>query len=668
MRSVAPGLFFFAALLLCRRAIAAGEACTPCTQLGTWRDCADAETPCKLCSWLPGQYFTGAGAYNATSCPYQTAPACPSGQYRRVASGNILGVPDGPGTCLNCTNALPQFNYYSASGGYANQCPLSPCPQCGVGEYRVGCGGASAGACRNCSNAGPAQYYAGPGTYAADSCPTAACPACLTGQYTECGLGATGPCRNCSNAGPSEYYPEDAPLNLNATCNVSACDKATSCGDGPAFLRGCGQGAPGACVACSTCSEGLQFYAIDCQDFEDTVCEACETAPCLQGFYQERACSTGSGTSDSWNQRCLPCRDCAPGREFAPRGYNCEGGRNRVCLNCSACQGGGAPLYPCTVNSDAICENVAGCRTQVNYTLEPWMRAEYACLPGEYLVGMDPAKDPVQQCARCPAHLYGPNGFWCEPCPGYKEPYNTDRTACVCHRPTLEREDGSCLCPAGHAFDAGGCSPCPPNTYNASALVLEERWWLQVTRCAPCPPGYASPAGSTSCDPCPWGTYRRAQDDLCRECSPGSYAPDPTRFVCEPCSADCPALQYKTPCPTSRAHHICEPCDPLPQHARPVVYCDYICEEGYYHDNQTCLACSTRECPPGYAPTPCTLFADGNCDEPCVNATKPLFHSTWTRGCEWGCEEGYVVRWSNYFLYQTASCVPAEAQSFYYRL
>jgi hypothetical protein len=99
-----------------------------------------------------------------------------------------------------------------------------------------------------------------------------------------------------------------------------------------------------------------------------------------------------------------------------------------------------------------------------------------------------------------------------------------------------------------------------------------------------------------------------------------------------------------------------------------VVYCDYICEEGYYHDNQTCLACSTRECPPGYAPTPCTLFADGNCDEPCVNATKPLFHSTWTRGCEWGCEEGYVVRWSNYFLYQTASCVPAEAQSFYYRL
>ena len=117
MRSVAPGLFFFAALLLCRRAIAAGEACTPCTQLGTWRDCADAETPCKLCSWLPGQYFTGAGAYNATSCPYETAPACPSGQYRRVASGNILGVPDGPGTCLNCTNALPPFTYYSRGGG-----------------------------------------------------------------------------------------------------------------------------------------------------------------------------------------------------------------------------------------------------------------------------------------------------------------------------------------------------------------------------------------------------------------------------------------------------------------------------------------------------------------------------------------------------------------------
>ena len=78
-------------------------------------------------------------------------------------------------------------------------------------------------------------------------------------------------------------------------------------------------------------------------------------------------------------------------------------------------------------------------------------------------MGMDPSQSPMQRCAQCPAHLYGPNGFWCKPCQGYKEPY-TDLTACVCHRPTLERVDGSCLCPACHAFDAGCCSPCPPNT------------------------------------------------------------------------------------------------------------------------------------------------------------------------------------------------------------
>ena len=98
---------------------------------------------------------------------------------------------------------------------------------------------------------------------------------------------------------------------------------------------------------------------------------------------------------------------------------------------------------------------------------------------------------------------------------------------------------------------------------------------------------------------------------------------------------DCPALQYKTQCPTSSSHHVCKACYQLPPHVSPVVYCFYICKEGYYHYNQTCLACLCLQCKcsPGFVPTPCTLLGNANCNKPCVNTTKSLFNSKWTLGC-----------------------------------
>ena len=167
--------------------------------------------------------------------------------------------------------------------------------------------------------------------------------------------------------------------------------------------------------------------------------------------------------------QCVDCVECEAGTYLSA---GCTEGKPKVCANCSAC-GTGYPLFDCTTRSDTVCEEVASCRLNASFVLHDWLLlGDFQCLPGLYLSGV--AGDGVKQCARCPGHLVGLNGYWCEPCVRCKGPY--DRTECVCHGVTVANSAGECECGFGCESVGTECVACGEDVFDKATLALGGSW------------------------------------------------------------------------------------------------------------------------------------------------------------------------------------------------
>ena len=78
--------------------------------------------------------------------------------------------------------------------------------------------------------------------------------------------------------------------------------------------------------------------------------------------------------------------------------------------------------------------------------------------------------------------------------------------------------------------------------------------------------------------------------------------------------------------------------------------CAYLCANGYHRVNNTmCMPCTEKQCSPGFKSSGCSDSSDAMCT-PC----PPVGHATWTTGCNFVCENGFVLN-------STRGCVPCDA-------
>ena len=206
------------------------------------------------------------------------------------------------------------------------------------------------------------------------------------------------------------------------------------------------------------------------------------------------------------------------------------------------------------------------------------------------------------------------------------------------------------------------CVLCQEDTYNPVGLELLDEWWDQYATCLPCPPGTTSQHGATVCTDCQEGQYRQAGQLGCQNCTiAGYYARNSSSAgSCTACNRSCPVAYDQQPCPLNPGFYTCQPCPPAPHNANYWSNCLYTCDEGHYAYNDTCLACNTSVCEPGFNRSQCTAWFDSDCLEECQNESKPLWYSQWTTGCSWACDPGYTLAVKNYALFKLYECVPAQ--------
>lgn len=197
------------------------------------------------------------------------------------------------------------------------------------------------------------------------------------------------------------------------------------------------------------------------------------------------------------------------------------------------------------------------------------------------------------------------------------------------------------------------CGPCEQNTYGLGG------------ECYACGAGQVSAIGATSCETCAAGKYRLQSQAQCTSCEQGWYAPNVSGALgCVKCNTSCTLGTTRTACPNnpSANYSLCIPCaDSLPGNASWIEGCAYNCLPGFYRTQGGCVRCSVnRICPAGFTPSPCGAQEDLNCDTPCQNTSKPDFYSTWlgNNGCQWGCETGYGLVITDYWMFKVYECAP----------
>lgn len=613
------------------------SACVPCP-VGSYQNASNASAclPCRA-----GTYQNATGASVCQPCRaggYQNATGasacrlCPPGGF----TGDIPSV-----ACLPCPPGASQ----NASGRGA-------CPPCPAGQYQNQSG---ATACLACA---PGRYQKQSGATECAQCPPAmyqnassqsACLGCTVSLYI---LGLTA----CSLCPAGEYHGS----SMDTAC--------TQCSPGVSFNPRAGATA---CAACTQCG-GSEWFTRSCTPASDSTCAPCRV--CAHGMYAAGSCERGSSmppTPNSQDALCLPCEACPDGT-FLSGG--CVDNAHGECSNCTECEN---VLMQCTPLSDAVCGETANCRHAPRREVYAWLEPSYYCAQGQYLVGLNSSAD-APTCARCPPGTYGPNGLWCEVCPGYKVPY-FDGTQCVCHSGTAQNARDNCECGAGMEFEDAGCAPCAAGTFSDWALELRDDWWTQYKRCEPCPAGADSPAGASACEACPHGTYREANASAgCLACDvPGDFAEDPASGAsCTPCNATCPPGFAPEPCPAYAGGDLflCTACPDPPANASgtagarasAVTACNWQCDAGFYQANASaCAPCTAGDCPvPGYNRSACTPWRDSDCDQPCRDDRKPPFNSRWTSGCQWACNAGYTLQATDYLLWVEYSCVVAGSRLF----
>lgn len=122
------------------------------------KDCTGTVSgTCASCTTAnASQVYVTKGSWSNTCQVDGCVKTCPIGQY--ISNCGVGGVTTAALTCSNCTNAIPNVNFYYTQGTYTpGSCLVSPCRVCDNGNYLVGCGsvassGTASGMCNTCSN------------------------------------------------------------------------------------------------------------------------------------------------------------------------------------------------------------------------------------------------------------------------------------------------------------------------------------------------------------------------------------------------------------------------------------------------------------------------------------------------------------------------------------
>ena len=424
-------------------------------------------------------------------------------------------------------------------------------------------------------------------------------------------------------------------------------------------------------MGCATCDAAGQYYARACTAGLNSLCGTCSS--CGTGEYRTQDCFQGGLASAGWGGACQTCSTCVAGETFMRRA--CGAREDTLCVGCSQC--GGVVKTPCGAEVDTECPHTSECREDVvdneTFVEYDWMPGR--CRQGQYVTSVSTAG---VECAACPEYLWGPNGLWCERCPGFREPY-FDASSCVCAANTQPVAGShNCSCGLGYSFGDLGCLECSEGFYNDVVLELGEAWYDQTGKsCLECPAGTWSGSRSSGCYKCAFGQFSLGGAGWCSNCSQTGYFAQSAsdEASCVACNSTCEVGWYPTPCPFYAGSDLflCLPCPDTPsnatrnppQNARAGSACDWRCDAGFYKFDGTCLECNASACEPGYNRSTCTDGLDSNCDEACVDAAKPEYNSQWTVGCQWACLEGYEYQVQDYYMFQLYSCVLRGAVGVY---
>jgi hypothetical protein len=370
-----------------------------CVGVGLWVPVARAQT-------YPGtnKYYSGAGINGATTCQVTLCSSltpCKTFEYRLGCGGNSSGA------CTTCTSPTLTNQYYSSSGGLANNCGVTAHKSCPRGSKTINRNISYEGDCVSCGPLALGFFYDTPTSPADEDCSFSARTKCQSHQYDANYLNANldANCQNSDaplpgmyvnntgNPGTSNYFPkttcpagqkikaldwsnpniagecESAGTSPNGyyyvantpgvatysaatlLCNMSS--RYDSCKDGE-YVSGCTNLAMGTCTPCSNGAAGY-IYSGKGQWNNNCPVKGCTLPGCAADEY-----AAGCGVAGSTGLRCEKCTGAIVNQSFyfATGAYTPTSCTIQSCVACPA----GKFKLGCGNTSPGTCE---GC-TNVN--------------------------------------------------------------------------------------------------------------------------------------------------------------------------------------------------------------------------------------------------------------------------------------------------------------
>jgi hypothetical protein len=542
-----------------------------------------------------------------------------------------------------CTPCPPGYMYNANPNVGVSSVNLWGCTPCPPGTFSPS---SSSGSCTSCVS----------GTFAPASGSTG-CRACSSGTFTAA-PGQSG-CTGCTSCVLGQYMASGCTAQSNTVCvsctSIAHCATPPTCSS--ASNSQCSACVAGfvlqnnACVACTTCSNGIEYETGACTSARNRQCAPCTNA-CPVGSALQGACSgttnptcgpcaTGSYKALADGSACVHCTTtCSPGHQLQAI---CSASINAICTACPTGSyktlADGSACLPCTTTCAPGSQLNQPCTAAVNPQCVLCPAGSYkavadgsaclpcttTCAPGSHL--NQPCTAAVNpQCVPCPVGSYKAfaDGSACLPCtaicaPGYQlnqactETVNPVCTVCASGTYKMVHDGSPCVpctnnCGPGAYLDSlcaptnnPVCAKCPANTANALDFSVF------ITDCLACPQGSISVAGSASCIQCPLGSATFGNSN-CTHCSPGTYADQIGSITCKFCNVG--TAHTHTGATNSSA---CLPCPPGNTAPAGSDRCS-PCLEGLYETGlRRCLACpggtyndvvgqtACIPCPPGSA-------------------------------------------------------------------
>eukprot|EP00051_Salpingoeca_urceolata_P006478 m.85467 g.85467 ORF g.85467 m.85467 type:complete len:2344 (-) comp14846_c0_seq1:181-7212(-) len=444
------------------------------------------------------------------------------------------------------------------------------------------------GSCQPCATAAscaPNQVFV---DLACSDFSTPACYDCDDSCASCSGISARN-CLTCAT-GFSQFEDDAGTLTCVRTCpDGSYSDADGVCQPCDASCKTCSAAGPSACMSCDT-ANGLLLADAD------------GNAACIDD------CAAVDGYAVAAAGLCLPCDQCAAGTEYqlAP----CTKDQNTQCARLTQCLPDQFELESPTETRDRQCRTWTVCRAGEEQVAAGSATSDRMCSP----------------CARGTSDRFG--NSTCVACP------EGTTTAAVGTIGACD-EEATLSCPVGQEPRDNVCTPCPPDTFKASAGSSMCR-----PHAPPCGPGFEEtvdatassdrecvscvvpltfkPGVSGKCESttvCPLGTEEDTpptefSDRGCRPCAQGYFKPAPGLQLCRRHAQPCAPGQYDatpgTTGPNATVDRVCLPCP-----------------AGSYQDTADQLACLTHKtCNPGsFVATQPTAQRDRQC-EACAPGTS----------------------------------------------